>query len=94
MRNDSSAPRARCSTFFALLTALFLAGFSSSLHAQCSDQDDPGSVDCQLQQPVNTSTPTGESPAALSLTQSQQQQPRADRSNEATANGSLSTGST
>jgi protein involved in polysaccharide export with SLBB domain len=94
MRNDSSAPRARCSTFFALLTALLLAGFSSSLHAQCSDQDDPGAVDCQLQQPVNTSTPTGESPAALSLTQAQQQQPRADRSNEATASGSLSTGST
>ena len=92
MRNDSSTRIERCVPFFALLSVLLLAS-SSALHAQqCSDENDPGSVDCELSQPVNTSSPTGESPASLSLSQQQQQQPRADRSSEASANGSLSNG--
>jgi protein involved in polysaccharide export with SLBB domain len=71
-----------------------LAASSPALRAQQCSDDDPDSLDCQLQQPVNTSTPTGESPATLSLSQSQQQQPRADRSNDASATGSLPSGAT
>lgn len=92
MRNDSSIRSTSCFTFFAFLIVLLCASFAAPLHAQCSEQDDPDSIACQMQQPVNTSTPTGESPASLSYTQTQQQQPRADRSSEASANGSLSSG--
>jgi polysaccharide export outer membrane protein len=93
MRNDSSTGIRRRICFFALLPAFILASFSVALHAQqCADEDDPGSIDCQLSQPVNTSSPTGESPASLSLQQQQQPQPRPDRSGDASANGSLSNG--
>jgi polysaccharide export outer membrane protein len=92
MRNDSSIQPTRCVPFVAFSLALILASVTPALHAQCSDQDDPDSIDCQLQQPVNTSTPTGESPASLSLSQSQQAQPRPDRSTDASASGSLSSG--
>lgn len=94
MRNDSSTRRLGRVTAFALPLALFSLAQSPLLHAQCSPEDDPDSVACQMQQPVNTSTPTGESPASLSLTQSQQQQPRADLPSEASANGSLTPGAT
>jgi polysaccharide export outer membrane protein len=93
MRNDSSTRPLRCASVFVPLLACVLASFLPALHAQqCSDEDDPGSVDCQLQQPVNTSSPTGESPASLSLSEQQQQQVRPDRSSDASANGSLSNG--
>jgi protein involved in polysaccharide export with SLBB domain len=94
MRNDSSLRLSRCAAFLAFAVAVIPAAFSPALHAQCSDQDDPTSVACQLQQPVNTSTPTGESPASLSLSQSQQPQQRPDRSTDASATGSLSSGAT
>lgn len=93
MRNDSSVRLRHCVPVLAFLLACMLVSFSAALHAQqCSDEDDPSSVDCQLQQPVNTTSPTGESPASLSLSQQQQQPPRPDRSGDASANGSLSNG--
>jgi protein involved in polysaccharide export with SLBB domain len=64
---------------------------SPALHAQCAD--DPDSIDCQMQQPVNAAPSNGESPATYSIAQPVPMQPRADQSNEATANGSLANGS-
>jgi protein involved in polysaccharide export with SLBB domain len=76
---------------FAAAAGVLCALVSPALHAQCGD--DPDSIDCQMQQPVNTAPADGESPTTYSLTQPAQAQPRADQSNEATANGSLSNGS-
>jgi len=98
MRNNSSGNLpsrqiGRSVLFFVLLSTFTVASTPAPLHAQqCSDEEDPDSIACQLSQPVNTSSPTGESPASLSLEQQQQQQPRPDRSGNASANGSLSNG--
>jgi protein involved in polysaccharide export with SLBB domain len=94
MRNDSSARHTRRALSLAIVLALLCALRPVPLRAQCSEEDDPNSIGCLMQQPVNTSSPAGESPATLSLTQPQQLAPRADRSSEASANDSLSTGAT
>lgn len=92
MRNDSSISKARLRVVFpAFAAAAAFVLFSPALHAQCSDED-PDSLDCQLQQPVNTSTQSSESPAVYGVAQPQQQL-SPDRSNEASANGSLPNGS-
>jgi protein involved in polysaccharide export with SLBB domain len=94
MRNDSSGHPACCRTLFlaAVLAAAF-ALLSPRLRAQCTGED-PDSFACQLQQPADTSTQSSESPAVFDLSQPEQKQPRADRSNEASASGSLPGGST
>jgi polysaccharide export outer membrane protein len=95
MRNHSSV----CSTclriaMLGLAMASVLALRSPALHAQCSDGDDPDSLACQIQEPVESTTPAPDSPAVLSLSETEQKQPRADRSTEASASGSLPGGST
>jgi len=65
-----------------------------AVHAQCSADTDPDSLECQVQAPLNSSTATQEAPAVFSLPGPDQKQPRADLSNEASAIGSLPDGST
>ena len=76
--------------------AVCLAVCAPPLRAQCSD-DDPDSVDCQMQtapaQPSTTQSPA--SPAVLSMQETPQQgSPRSDHSTAASANNSLPAGST
>ena len=93
MRNDSSCHRARLrASGLAMAIAAASLFPAPALHAQCTD-DDPNSLACQLQQPVDTSTPSSESPAVFDLSQPEQKQPRPDRSSDASANGSLPAGS-
>jgi protein involved in polysaccharide export with SLBB domain len=93
MRIDSSAESARrFSTCFILVLAALLAIAAPALRAQCSD-DDPNSVDCQMQQAVGAPAQSSEPPTIFDVSQPTQSPPRADRSNEATASGSLPTGS-
>jgi protein involved in polysaccharide export with SLBB domain len=75
-----------------LAIAAAFAFFSAALHAQCSG-DDSGSVACQIQQAGNPPASTVDSPAVLGLTEQPESEPSADRSNEATASGSLPSGS-
>jgi hypothetical protein len=92
MRINSSARRARrlCLSFcFAVGTLLPVS--APVLHAQCTD-DDPDSIACQMQQPAPSSTPSSDSPAVFNAAQGAQPQPHPDRSNEATASGSLPSG--
>jgi polysaccharide biosynthesis/export protein len=95
MRIDSSAGSIRHSSFsFSLVLATLLAIAAPALRAQCTN-DDPDSIDCQMQQqqPVPATIQSSESPAVFDVTPPSQSQPRADRSNEASANGSLPAGS-
>ncbi len=65
------------------------------LHAQCSADDDPDSYGCQLQQaaPPPSTTQSQASPTVLTMQETPQQaSPRADRSTDASANESLSSG--
>jgi protein involved in polysaccharide export with SLBB domain len=94
MRNDSSARPARRARSFAIALTLLCALWPAPLRAQCSEQDDPNSIGCLMQQPVNPSSPGAESPATLNVAQPQQQAPRPDRSSEASASDSLSSGAT
>ena len=64
-----------------------------TLHTQCPDDSDPESLACQDRAPLNSSTQSEEAPAIFSLSGPNQQHPRADLSNEATAIGSLPAGS-
>ena len=75
-----------------LAIAAAVAFFSPALHAQCSG-DDSGSVACQIQQAGNSPASTVVTPAVLGLTEQPESEPSADRSNEATASGSLPSGS-
>jgi protein involved in polysaccharide export with SLBB domain len=96
MRNRSSV----CSPLLRLLLhsivgAAFLAFCAPALLAQCSAADDPDSYACQMQQtpPPPSTTQSPASPAVLSMQETPQQgTPQADRSTEASANGSLSSG--
>jgi len=90
MRNNSSARPARGPSCFAYLALQLLVCFAASVHAQCANQDDPDSIACQMQQPVNASAPGGESPATFSITQ----QPHAENSYETTPGAGLSNGAT
>ena len=95
MRIDSSTDSICHPSFFwfFVLVAL-LAVAAPALRAQCTDED-PGSIDCQMQQQpsVPSAIQSSESPAVFDVSQPSQSQPNADRSNEASANGSLPAGS-
>jgi protein involved in polysaccharide export with SLBB domain len=78
-----------------LAGAAVLSFGASALLAQCSADDDPDSYTCQMQQapPTPSTTQSPASPTVLSMQETPQQgTPRADRSTEASANGSLSSG--
>ena len=93
MRNHSSGRPGCWDVFCPVIALAALSAISSpALFAQCS-QADPDSIACQMQQPVDASTQASESPAVFSLSSPLQGQPQADRSNEASASGSLPSGS-
>jgi protein involved in polysaccharide export with SLBB domain len=93
MRITSSAESTGRPFFcFALGLAAALLLSTPSLRAQCSG-DDPDSLACQMQQPLPSSTQSSASPAIFDISPAAQSQPRADRSNDASANGSLTGGS-
>ena len=70
-----------------------LAVGAVELRAQCSPDDDPDSYGCQAQQAVPSTTQSPASPTVLSMREtSQQGTPRADRSTDASADDSLSSG--
>jgi protein involved in polysaccharide export with SLBB domain len=95
MRNHSFVCPSYCTLpLRGLLVVAAIAFFSPALHAQCSVEDDPDSLACQIQAPANSPTQTPESPAVLSLTEPAQKPPRADRSNNASAYDSLQKGAT
>jgi protein involved in polysaccharide export with SLBB domain len=77
-----------------LAVAAALASYPRSLHAQCSDDSDPDSLACQIQEPSSSSSQSHEAPAVFDVSGPVQKQPRADLSNEASAVGSLTAGST
>jgi protein involved in polysaccharide export with SLBB domain len=63
------------------------------LHAQCSTDDDPDSYGCLTQQAVPSTTQSPASPTVLTMQETPQHgSPRADRSTDASANDSLSSG--
>jgi polysaccharide biosynthesis/export protein len=77
--------------------AACLAFNSPALRAQCSGDQDPSSVDCQMQQtaPPTSTTLSPASPTVLSMQEpSQQGTPRSDSSSEASADNSLPSDST
>jgi len=92
MRNISWA-RSFCYRLSFLLLALAVVLSSRASKAQCSD-DDPSSIECQMQAPTDSSVQTHAAPAVFDISGPQQKQPRADLSNEASAIGSLAVGST
>jgi len=76
-----------------LACAAVLAFGALELHAQCSAADDPDSYGCQSQQAAPSTTQSPASPTVLSMQETPQQgSPRADRSTDASANESLSSG--
>jgi protein involved in polysaccharide export with SLBB domain len=94
MRNNSLPSSNGLYLFFGgLAAAAVLAFCPRALHAQCSDDTDPNSLACQIEDPGNSSTKTQEAPAVFNLSGPVQSQPRADVSSEASAVGSLAAGS-
>jgi protein involved in polysaccharide export with SLBB domain len=100
MRNHSSAPSClRRVMLLSVAGAAALAFLAPQLRAQCSAEDDPDSYGCQLQQAAPLMTQSPESSAAQTMQDSQQQgtapqgTPRADSSTYASAENSLSSGS-
>ncbi len=77
-----------------LAIAAALAFCPRTLHAQCSDDSDPDSLACQIEEPGGSSSHSQEAPAVFDVSGPAQKQPRADLSNEASAVGSLTAGST
>jgi polysaccharide biosynthesis/export protein len=94
MRNNSLPSSTRLYlSFWGVAVATVLAFCPWTLHAQCSDDTDPNSLACQIEDTGNSSTKTQEAPAVYSLSEPVQGQPRADVSSEASAVGSLAAGS-
>ena len=91
MRNHSSIrPRYLCTAFLWGVFASAIAILAPALHAQCSD-DDSDTLGCPIQ--PTPPAQAKESPATFSVTErAQADLPSADRSNEASANGSLAAG--
>jgi protein involved in polysaccharide export with SLBB domain len=93
MRNHSCFRPCLCRAILLPAAGLALLALSAiPLHAQCSE-DDPDSFGCQMQQaaPQPSTTQSSGSPAVLTLQQQTQQGSlRSDRSNEASADNSLS----
>ena len=79
-------------SYLGLTVIAALAFFPWPLHAQCSDDSD--SLACQIQEPTNSSSQSQEAPAVFDVSGPVQRQPRADQSSEASAVGSLTSGST
>ena len=97
MRNHSSTPSIHCRAAFLLVAgAAVIALCAPQLHAQCSGEDTADSYGCQLQQaaPLPSTTQSAGSPAVLTMQEEPQHEAaRADRSTDASADDSLSTGS-
>jgi polysaccharide biosynthesis/export protein len=94
MRNSSLPSSTRLYlSFSGVAVATVLAFCPWTLHAQCSDDTDPNSLACQIEDPGNSSTKMQEAPAVFNLSGPAQSQPRADVSSEASAVGSLAAGS-
>jgi protein involved in polysaccharide export with SLBB domain len=91
MRNHLSIrPRYLCTAFLWLVFVTACAIVAPALHAQCSD-DDTDTLGCPIQ--PTPPAQAKESPATFSVTEhAQSDLPSADRSNEASANGSLAAG--
>jgi polysaccharide biosynthesis/export protein len=80
-------------SFWSLAATAALIFCPGTLRAQCSDDTDPNSLACQVEDPGNSSTQTQDAPAVFSLSGPVQSQPHADLSSEAPAVGSLAAGS-
>jgi protein involved in polysaccharide export with SLBB domain len=66
-----------------------------SLHAQCVDENDGDTLGCPSQLPVQSVQQSQDPPVSLTISQSPRiGEPKADRSNEASASNSLPAGST
>jgi protein involved in polysaccharide export with SLBB domain len=92
MRNPSSVcPVSPVAGLVWLGLSSVLVFSTAALHAQCAGGDDPDSLGCQDQQA--SPSPAAASPASLNIEERPQNgTPNADRSNEASANGSLTSG--
>lgn len=91
MRNHlSTSPRYLCTAFLWVVFVTALAMVASALHAQCSD-DNTDTLGCPIQ--PTPPAQAKESPTTFSITErALEDLPSADRSNEASANGSLAAG--
>jgi protein involved in polysaccharide export with SLBB domain len=85
-------PRIPSLTPLCIALAGMVVFFASAGHAQCTGDDDPDSLACQIEQPEQSPAQTPDTPAVLTLSQSAQKPVRADKSTDASANGSLSNG--
>jgi len=94
MRNHSSASSLLRRVMLLCIAGAAVHAFCAlESHAQCSPDDDPDSYGCQTQQAVPSTTQSPSSPTVLTMQETPQQgTPRADRSTNASANGSLSSG--
>ena len=81
-------------SYLGLVIPLAVAFYPGPLHAQCSEDSDPDSLACQIQEPGGSSSQSQEAPAVFDVSGPVQRQPRADQSSEASAVGSLTSGST
>lgn len=81
-------------SYLGLAVASAFALYAWPLHAQCSDDSDPDSLACQIQEPGSSSSQSQEAPAVFDVSGPAQKQPRADRSSDASAVDSLAAGST
>jgi len=96
MRNHSSASSLLRRSLLLSVAVIVLVACMPYMRAQCSPEDNPDSYSCQLQQaapsPSTTQSPASPDMPAMPGTP-QLQTPRADISTEASANNSLSGGS-
>src|ERR1035437_2690853 len=96
MRNHSSFRSLLRRVLMLCVAGVAVLAFGAiELRAQCSPDDDPESYNCQVQQaaPPPSTTQSPASPTVLSMREtSQQGTPRADRSTDASADDSLSSG--
>src|SRR5271155_5792837 len=94
MRNNSLPSSTQLYlSFWGLAVFTVLAFCPWALHAQCSDDTDPNSLACQIEDSGNSSTKPQEAPAVFNLSGPAQSQPGADVSSDASAVGSLAAGS-
>jgi len=94
MRDLSSRPRHRHALFLCFAALAAIAFSAPAVHGQssCPDGSDPDALGCSGQLP-NSAQPA-DSPSTLSVEErTQDETPNADRSTEASANGSLTGGS-
>jgi protein involved in polysaccharide export with SLBB domain len=94
MRNDSLPGSSWLYVSYWSVAVLAAVAFCPwTLHAQCSEETDPNSLACQIEDPGNSSTQTQESPDVFNVTGPVQNQPRSDVSSEASSVDSLAAGS-